>query len=234
MARVLRGLDLNTQVVHNIVAVGSTTPPRCFPFFFLSPFHFVSSLSLPSALLPQPSLLHPCSFFFLPHDVFVLVPRADPPSRRATRRFRGTLSSIKAEGIDAEMIEHCAPQCSSMYRSSLRAQREYVIHRSNWTMIDDTMSAPLCLLVPTLSAVRLLPFFFSSFFRRCSFLFVTSRGSNPPRAEHRARGTQSSRFPLFVSFLPSCPLLSSSALSPSPSSSRPSSVNLSRLLCPSL
>lgn len=90
-----RGPALKTEVVHNIVAVGSTTPPPPLPTFF--------SLSR-------------------------------PPSRAPARQ---TLSSIKAEGIDGEMIEHCVPQCSSMYEPALRAQSEYVVHRSNWTMIDD-------------------------------------------------------------------------------------------------
>lgn len=90
-----RSPALKTEVVHNIVAVGSTTPPPPLPTFF--------SLSRPPSSAPA----------------------------------RQTLSSIKAEGIDGEMIEHCVPQCSSMYEPALRAQSEYVVHRSNWTMIDD-------------------------------------------------------------------------------------------------
>lgn len=155
LTRVFRGFDLNTEVVHNIVVVGSTTPPRrrflflfSFPFFFLfplsfcffspSPFHpslilFVSLLS--SSLWSRPLSLSLSSSLV-----------CSPPLT-----FRGTLSSIKAEGIDAEMIEHCAPQCSSMYRSVLRVQREYVVYRSNWTMIDDAMSAPPRLLLLSLS-----------------------------------------------------------------------------------
>lgn len=103
LAKVLLNPDLKTEVVHNIVAVGSTTPPPLPPFFPTSPM--------------APSPFYSFSCYSL--------------SRAPARR---TLSSIKAEGIDGEMIEHCAPQCSSMYRP---AQREYVIHRSNWTMIDD-------------------------------------------------------------------------------------------------
>lgn len=121
-----QGTALKTEVVHNIVAVGSTTPPPPLPTFF-------------------PSW---------------------PPSRAPARQ---TLSSIKAEGIDGEMIEHCAPQCSSMYRPALCAQPEYVIHRSNWTMIDDVTfpSPPLLLvsspLLPSLSSLSppSLPIFFS-------------------------------------------------------------------------
>lgn len=52
-------------------------------------------------------------------------------------------------------------------------------------MIDDVMSAPPFTLFP------------SSFLHRSFLLLLAgSRGSNPPRAEHRARGTQSSSFPL--------------------------------------
>lgn len=58
-------------------------------------------------------------------------------------------------------------------------------------MIDDVMSAPPFTLFP------------SSFLHRSFLLLLAgSRGSNPPRAEHRARGTQSSSFPL----LPLSPL----------------------------
>lgn len=80
-------------------------------------------------------------------------------------------------------------------------------------MIDDVMSAPPFTLFP------------SSFLHRSFLLLLAgSRGSNPPRAEHRARGTQSSSFPLLpLSPPPSCPLLSSFPL-PSPV------VNLSLLL----
>lgn len=88
LAEVLLGPDLKTEVVHNIVAVGSTTPPRRrrYLLFF--------------SLLPSP---------------------AEPSSRAPARR---TLSSIKAEGIDGEMIEHCAPQCSSMYQARFSALSE--------------------------------------------------------------------------------------------------------------
>ncbi|KAL0120759.1 hypothetical protein PUN28_008441 [Cardiocondyla obscurior] len=158
---------LKTEVVHNIVAVGSTTPPPPLPTFFS-----------------------------------VGRPLARPPRR--------TLSSIKAEGIDGEMIEHCAPQCSSMYRPTLRAQPEYVVHRSNWTMIDDvTFLSPLLCRVsssmsPPPSLVR----------QHGILLSPASRSSNPPQAEHRIEDAQSSRlslsfFHLFVVSL----FLSSLALS---------------------
>lgn len=55
------------------------------------------------------------------------------------------------------MIEHCAPQYSSMYRLVLRTQPEYVVHRSNWTMIDDVTFPSLPLL---LVFSPLLPSFF--------------------------------------------------------------------------
>ena len=170
MAGVLRGLDLNTQVVHNIVVVGSTTPPRRFLFSlfrsvsFVLPFYpsLFLFLFLPASC--RPSLLLPYSFFFL----FLTAPCLSSSLQRtfcptaAAWWFRRTLSSIKAEGIDAEMIEHCAPQCSSMYRSALRAQREYVVHRSNWTMIDDVMSAPpRRLALASRSFPRFLPLFFA-------------------------------------------------------------------------
>lgn len=65
------------------------------------------------------------------------------------------------------MIEHCTPQCSSMYRSALRALSEYVVHRSNWTMIDDvTFPSPPLLLVssPLLLSLSLLLLCLSHFF----------------------------------------------------------------------
>lgn len=163
---------LKTEVVHNIVAVGSTTPPPPFPTFF------------------SPSR---------------------SPSRAPARRI---LSSIKAEGIDGEMIEHCAPQCSSMYRPALSTQSEYVVHRSNWTMIDDvTFLSPLLLFVssslrpcgplsPSLCfSVCFSLFLAHSFSLSLTVFFPTSRGSNPPQAEHRTGDAQSSRlFPSFSYF----------------------------------
>lgn len=129
LAEVLLGPDLKTEVVHNIVAVGSTTPPPPLPPFFPASSRCPLGHS-PLSLSPSFS------------------PSRLPPSRVLAR---WTLSSIKAEGIDGEMIEHCASQCSSMYRPALRARREYVIHRSNWTMIDDVTSP----FRPSLSPARL-------------------------------------------------------------------------------
>lgn len=114
------------------------------------------------------------------------------------------------------IVRHNAVACTcppSLPSSPPSSRRGYVVHRSNWTMIDDVMSAPPFTLFP------------SSFLHRSFLLLLAgSRGSNPPRAEHRARGTQSSSFPLLpLSPPPSCPLLSSFPL-PSPV------VNLSLLL----
>lgn len=96
------------------------------------------------------------------------------------------------------MIEHCAPQCSSMYRPALHAQPEYVVHRSNWTMIDDvTFPSPLLLFVSSL----LLPLSLSCAHTHSILPFPTSRGSNPPQAEHRIGDAQSSRLSLSLSYL---------------------------------
>lgn len=127
-----------------------------------------------------------------------------PLSRALARR---TLSSIKAEGIDGEMIEHCAPQCSSMYKSALRAQREYVIHRSNWTMIDDvTFPSPSLRPVSTLFVVF-------SFFLFLSLLLSLSTFPTPPLREvvilrklnialetHNPRGSLSHLFAFSLTF----------------------------------
>lgn len=131
------------------------------------------------------------------------------------------------------MIEHCASQCSSMYRPALRARREYVIHRSNWTMIDDVTSpfppslplsrASCCwcfspLPPPPLFALCcLLALYLGILSLTLSrSLYHTSRGSNPPQAEHRTEGdAQSSWFPLLLIRISLRPVPPARSLSPS-------------------
>lgn len=91
------------------------------------------------------------------------------------------------------IVRHNAVACTG---PALRAQREYVVHKSNWTMIDDVTFLPLSLSLSSLPSLFVIS---SLFLSRYSSLSATSRGSNPPQAEHRTEDAQSSWFSLFLS-----------------------------------
>lgn len=55
LAEVLLGPDLKTEVVHNIVAVGSTTPPPLLPPFFQPPPVAPSAILLSFSLFLLPA-----------------------------------------------------------------------------------------------------------------------------------------------------------------------------------
>ena len=113
-----------------------------FSFFFPVPFRSVSfvlpfyhplsfTFSFPCPPASPVTLALALTFFFsflTRASVPFLVPPNVPPGGNApARSFRGSLSSIKAEGIDAEMIEHCTPQCSS------------IVHTGPFSVLSESM-----------------------------------------------------------------------------------------------
>lgn len=92
------------------------------------------------------------------------------PSRSRARSLDGPFRQLKPKESTERwlnIVRHNAVACTG---PALRAQREYVVHKSNWTMIDDVTFLPLSLsLVSSFALCYFFSLSLSVFFPLCHF-----------------------------------------------------------------